>query len=224
MSTLHSLSWRAMVWACGTAALLVAMPPDYRAGIVMPLFAALIGLLAAAEPESPWVLSLEVATVVAWLLTTVVYGYAPSWIVALAIGALLYIHHAMAALAAHLPVPARIPLSPLIAWLGRLGGVLAASVALCLPVTALAGASLAIPSAVAVVLGAGGALGVAYVLTRPEKEGRGRAERPGTAATARPGARPRVPGRQSAAFGVMTRVRRARTKRSASEPESGARN
>ena len=64
----------------------------------------------------------------------------PSWIVALAIGALLYIHHAMAAIAAHVPVPARIPVSLLTAWLGRVGVVLVASVAVCLPITALAGA------------------------------------------------------------------------------------
>ena len=172
MSRLHSLSWRALVWACGTTALLVAMPPDYRAGIVMPLLAALIGLLTAAEPESAWVLSLEVVAVVSWLLTTVVYGYDPSWIVALAIGALLYIHHAMAAIAAHVPVPAHIPVSLLTAWLGRVGVVLAASVAVCPPITALAGAPFAIPSAVAVIVGAGGALGVAHLLTRPGARGR----------------------------------------------------
>ncbi|GAA4226040.1 hypothetical protein GCM10023075_25360 [Streptosporangium album] len=171
MSTLHSLTLRALVWACGTTALLVAMPPDYRAGIVMPLLAALVGLLAAAEPESIWVLSLEVVTVAAWLLTTVAYGHPPSWTVALVIGALLYIHHAMAALAAHLPVPASIPVPLLTSRLGRVGGALAASVAVCLPVTVLSGASSGLPSAVAVILGAGGALGVAYVLTRPDANG-----------------------------------------------------
>jgi dolichyl-phosphate-mannose--protein O-mannosyl transferase len=116
--------------------------------------------------------ALEIVTVVAWLLTTVVYGYAPSWIVALAIGTLLYLHHAMAALAAHVPVRAHLPVSLLTAWLGRVGGVLALSVAVCPPLVALAGAPLVIPSAGAVVLGAGGALGIAYVLTRPDARGR----------------------------------------------------
>jgi len=166
VTTLHSLSWRLLMWAVGTTALLVAMPPDYRAGIVMPLLAALIGLLAAAEPENAWVLCLEVVTVVAWLLTTVVYGHAPSWTVALAIGALLYIHHGMAAIAAHIPVRARVPVALQAGWLGRAGGVIAMSVAVCLPVTVLTGGASAIPPALAVVLGAGGALGVAYALTR----------------------------------------------------------
>ncbi|MFF0245698.1 hypothetical protein ACWDR9_29500 [Streptosporangium sandarakinum] len=163
---LPSLVWRFLVWACGTAALLAAMPPDYRAGAMMPLFAALLGLLAAAEPEGVWVLALEVTTVGAWLVTTVAYGHDPSPLTALAIGSLLYVHHAMAALAAHVPVRARLPVPLLTAWAGRTGGVLAASAAVCAALTALVALPAGPSPAVAVVLGAAGALAVAFALTR----------------------------------------------------------
>lgn len=162
---LPSLAWRFLVWACGTAALLAAMPPDYRAGVMMPLFASLLGLLAAAEPEGVWVLALEATTVGAWLVTTVAYGHDPSPFTALAIGSLLYVHHAMAALAAHVPMRARLPVPLLVAWAGRTGGVLAASAAVCTALTALVALSAGPSPAVAVVLGAAGALAVAFALT-----------------------------------------------------------
>ncbi|GAA3447041.1 hypothetical protein [Planomonospora venezuelensis] len=163
--TLHSLAWRALVWAAGTAALLVAMPPDYRAGPVMPLLAALLGLLTAAEPEGGWVLAAQATAVAAWLLTTFGYGYAPSPAMGLLIGLLLYLHHGMAAVAAQIPPSARIPVPILVAWLARTGAVSTASAALCLLLTVLTGAAgAAVPAAAAVVLGAAGALAVARVL------------------------------------------------------------
>ncbi|MBG0831397.1 hypothetical protein HS041_26990 [Planomonospora sp. ID67723] len=162
---LHSLAWRSLVWAAGTAALLVAMPPDYRAGPVMPLLAALLGLLTAAEPDGGWVLAAQVTTVAAWLLTTVGYGYAPSPVMGLLIGLLLYLHHGMAAIAAQVPPSSRIPAEILAGWLARTGVVSAASAAVCLLLTGLTGtAGAAVPAAAAVVLGAAGALAVARVL------------------------------------------------------------
>ncbi|MFF0309772.1 hypothetical protein ACFYSC_20280 [Streptosporangium sp. NPDC004379] len=165
-AALPSLVWRFLIWACGTAALLTAMPPDYRAGAVMPLFAALLGLLAAAEPEGVWVLALEATTAGTWLVTTLAYGEDPSPFTASAIGSLLYVHHAMAALAAHVPVRARLPVPLLVAWAGRTGGVLAASAAVCAALAALVALPGGPPPAVAVVLGAAGALAVAFALTR----------------------------------------------------------
>nr|BFE79751.1 hypothetical protein GCM10020093_023520 [Planobispora longispora] len=104
---LHSLAWRALVWAAGTAALLVAMPPDYRAGPVMPLLAVLISLLTAADPDGGWVSATQAVAVAAWLLTTMLYGYSPSPAMGLLIGLLLYLHHGMAAIAAQVrPRPA----------------------------------------------------------------------------------------------------------------------
>ncbi|MFB9884279.1 hypothetical protein ACFFMN_40745 [Planobispora siamensis] len=174
----HSLAWRALVWVTGTAAPLVAMPPDYRAGLVMPLFAGLLALLTAAEPEGGWVLPAQIVTVAAWLVTTVVYGYAPSPAAGLVIGLLLYLHHGAAAIAAQIPVAARIPAPVLAAWLARTGTVSAASAAVCLLVAALTGAAgAAIPAAAAVVLGAAGALAVARAL---RQTGRGAVPGPDT--------------------------------------------
>ncbi|GGT04842.1 hypothetical protein GCM10010156_73260 [Planobispora rosea] len=162
---LHCLVLRALVWAAGTAVLLVAMPPDYRAGPVMPLLAVLLGLLTAADPDGGWVPATQAVTVVAWLLTTLVYGYAPSPAMGLLIGLLLYLHHGMAAIAARIPASARVPATLLAPWLARTGAVTVASAAVCLALAAITGAAgSAVPAAVAVVLGAAGALTLARVL------------------------------------------------------------
>ncbi|MFI6315921.1 hypothetical protein ACIBG8_00295 [Nonomuraea sp. NPDC050556] len=152
---------RAAVAVPGGLAVLLALPPAYADGVVWPMVAVGLAVLAAALPRSGAVGVCMGAAVLLWLVGPVAYSYPPDPLTGFAVGALLYLQHSAAALAARLPLSTGVPAAALGGWALRAGSVVLGSGLLALAVTALP----ALPANVAVPLGAAGAVALT-ALTR----------------------------------------------------------
>lgn len=161
-ATAAGLTVRAAVALSGGAALLVAMPADYAGTWFWPIAAAALALCAAARPHSGAIGLNLIAAVLFWLTNTIVYGTPADPVSAVAIGALLYLHHSAGAMAAQLPASTDLPPRVLIAWAARAGAVLLGSAVLAVAVLAAP----ALPVVVAAPLGAAGAVGLVFLTRR----------------------------------------------------------
>lgn len=169
-ATLPGLSVRGAIWLAGTAALVLAVPPQAWPG-PLPVIAALVALPAAAAPGGGWPFTVEVLAVgiVAVLVATSVRE--PSLVELVGFGALLYLHHTSAALGAQLRTDAVVRPAVPRHWAGRAGVVLAASAVLSVGIATLAGQAPAWSATGFVALGVAGALaataGVIWLVRRP---------------------------------------------------------
>lgn len=109
-----------IVAAVGT---LLASPWAYPVIVVL-------AVAPAVRPATSWVTVVEVLVVAEWLLTSMLYHQPRGLAVVLLLAALLYAHHTTCALAAALPLAARLAPGVLVSWLGRTGAVIAATVVL----------------------------------------------------------------------------------------------
>lgn len=152
---------RVAVAVPGGLAVLLALPPAYAGGVLWPVIAVALAVLSAALPRSGAVGVCMGAAVLLWLVGPIAYGYPPDPLTGFAVGALLYLQHSAAALAARLPLSTDVPVSAIGGWALRAGSVVLGSGLLALAVTALP----SLPPQVAVPLGAAGAVALT-ALTR----------------------------------------------------------
>lgn len=123
---------RACAFVLGVVALIVALAGPLRSSPWTYLVLVLVAVVPAARPDGPWATAVELVVVGEWLLSALLYGEARSLVALLAIAALLYAHHTTCALAAALPISARLDSGVLLGWLVRTGVVVAVSAVLAL--------------------------------------------------------------------------------------------
>jgi hypothetical protein len=97
---------RAVVWATGCAALLLAVPPSWAGRSAILLAAAVVAVVPAVAPASWPVLALPLVAAGGWLLRT--WDTAIAWPPLMGLAAVLYLHHVSAAFAASLPGDAHV--------------------------------------------------------------------------------------------------------------------
>jgi hypothetical protein len=160
-----ALLLRVVVWATGTAALIIAAP-DAVVPAVSAVVAAGVAIGPAARPGGWWVSGLELSTVV--LLVMSIGQQSGIGLPAVgAVAALLYLHHTAAAAAAPLRTDVLVPVAVVWHWARRSAVVLAASVAVGFGVALLPDAAPVWPGTVPVLLGGVAVLVAAAVLLGP---------------------------------------------------------
>jgi hypothetical protein len=113
---------RAVVWATGCGALLLAVPSSWAGRSAILLAAAVVAVAPAVAPGSWPVLALELVAAGGWLLRT--WGTAVAWPPLMGLAAALYLHHVSAAFAASLPGDARVVAAVLRRQIARTTAVL----------------------------------------------------------------------------------------------------
>lgn len=127
-ATVSGLAVRALVWATGVAALLLAAPPQLVLAGVVPL-ACVLALWPAAAPQGRMVSVL--LTVALGLLVAQLLGEPGPGLPRVALlAAVMYLHHSSAGLAAQLRTDAVVPVAVVRYWALRAGVVLAVSAVL----------------------------------------------------------------------------------------------
>jgi len=108
----------------------VALPTVLRATPWTYVIVAGMAIMPVLRPDTAWVTAVEVAIVVEWLLSTMVYAEPRGILALLAVTALLYAHHTTCALAAAVPITADLAPGVLLNWLIRTASILVVSIAL----------------------------------------------------------------------------------------------
>jgi hypothetical protein len=154
---------RAGIFVTAVAAIVTAYPASVlhsRSALMLVALAA----VPAVAPRGQWPTAVALATVAGWLLSTIGYGDPVTLWRLVALAAMLYLSHSLAALAAVLPYDAVVSPDALARWLLRASAVVAASALLALVAlvgaAALGGRALLVAS----LLGVAVAVGVAALL------------------------------------------------------------
>jgi hypothetical protein len=144
------------------ASLVLAVPLSAVGAWVGTLLPIAVGV--ALFPRTRWVSVTALLTVLAWLLTTVVFGEPVTpWRVG-ALGVAVYAMHSGAALAAVLPYDSVVAPGVLLRWLGRTGAVLGASAVIGLGGVVAAAVVPGARSALGPMIGSAVAAGLAFLL------------------------------------------------------------
>jgi hypothetical protein len=123
---------RGTVAMLGAAGMVAALSGPLRGSPWTYLVIIVLALLPAVRPDLPWATAVELIIVGEWLLIGILYQESRDVPGMLAMAALLYAHHSTCALAATLPVSARLGPGVLVGWLTHTGGVVLATVLLAL--------------------------------------------------------------------------------------------
>ncbi|WP_020574240.1 hypothetical protein [Actinopolymorpha alba] len=125
-TTLGSLGVRLLAWGSGFAALWLVVPSGF-AGPVLLVVALVVALCPAVAPRSWLVLAVELVVAAGWIIRTAVAGEPVTWLPLIAVAGTLYLHHTTCALAAVLPLDARLMPGAARRWFARVGIVVAAT-------------------------------------------------------------------------------------------------